>query len=487
MTNRTTQIPSFLWHDYETFGLDPRWDRVAQFAAIRTDLELQQIEEPIMWYCRPADDYLPEPQACLLTGITPQQALAKGLPEVEFMRRINAAMCQPETCVVGYNNLRFDDEFTRYGLYRNLLDPYAREWQQGNSRWDLIDLVRTASSIRPKGIVWPRNKNDELVLKLDQLAPANGIEHSDAHDALADVAATIDLARLIRKEQPRLFNFLLHLKDKRQVRAQLDLSLNKPSLHISGMYGQRQGFLTLVGALGIHPTNKNSLLLYDLQQDPQTYANHTVAELQSCLFNQQKTLPTGQQRLRVKQLHLNRCPVVTPMKVLTASDAKRYGINRQRCQQNLDWLRQQCEFRNRIIAAFSERRYQPASDVDADLYSGGFFSDSDRYAMMQVHRNGPKSWQQGKFNFSDHRLNEMLLRMKARNHLDQLSDTEKQTWETFRRQRLLEPEGESGTRPRSYSDFRTDLQQLGKQYVDRESQAVLAELTQYGEMIYPKY
>ena len=123
MTNRTTQIPSFLWYDYETFGLDPRWDRVAQFAAIRTDLELQQIEEPIMWYCRPADDYLPEPQACLLTGITPQQALAKGLPEVEFMRRINAAMCQPETCVVGYNNLRFDDEFTRYGLYRNLLDP----------------------------------------------------------------------------------------------------------------------------------------------------------------------------------------------------------------------------------------------------------------------------------------------------------------------------------------------------------------------------
>ncbi len=483
------QTRSFLWYDYETFGIDPRWDRIAQFAAIRTDLELQPIGEPMMWYCRPANDYLPEPQACLLTGITPQQALAKGLPEVEFMRRIEAAMSQPGTCVVGYNNLRFDDEFTRYGLYRNFLDPYAREWQHGNSRWDLIDLVRTAASIRPAGMVWPRNEQGELVLKLDQLAPANGIEHGTAHDALADVEATIALARLLRKAQPRLFNFLLHLKDKRQVQAQLDLSLHQPSLHISGMYGQQRGFLTLIGALAIHPTNKNSVLVFDLQQNPQAYVDHTVADLKTCLFAASQGLPEGQQRLAVKQLHINRCPVVAPMQTLTPNDAGRYGIDRWCCQQHLDWLRKQTELRNRIVAAFASQMHQSAVDVDvdADLYGGGFFSDQDRQAMAQVHRSEPAYWRQGGFNFADHRLDDMLLRMKARSYPDSLSGVESQTWEAFRRRRLLE----SGThpascpRPRTYTDFSAALQRLGEQSMDLKSQHLLAELAHYGEMIYP--
>ena len=180
MAYQPDQTKSLLWHDYETFGIDPRVDRAVQFAAIRTDLDFNPIGDPVMWYCRPADDYLPSPSACLVTGITPQVALQEGLPEVEFMARINALMSEPGTCVVGYNNLRFDDEFTRYGLYRNFFDAYGREWQGGNSRWDLMDLVRAAAVLRSDGINWPTNQDNEKVLKLDQLAPANGIEHGDA-------------------------------------------------------------------------------------------------------------------------------------------------------------------------------------------------------------------------------------------------------------------------------------------------------------------
>jgi exodeoxyribonuclease-1 len=133
---------SFYWHDYETFGANPSIDRPSQFAGIRTDSELNIIAEPLEVFCQPAPDFLPQPMACLITGITPQHALANGVNEAEFMAIVHKELAAPGTCGVGYNSIRFDDEVTRYGLYRNFYEPYGREWQNGNSRWDLIDVVR---------------------------------------------------------------------------------------------------------------------------------------------------------------------------------------------------------------------------------------------------------------------------------------------------------------------------------------------------------
>ncbi|MHA5570733.1 exodeoxyribonuclease I, partial [Pseudomonas aeruginosa] len=198
---------SIFWYDYETTGIDPRRDRPLQIAGIRTDEALNEIGEPMNLYCRPSDDILPHPMACLITGITPQRLAERGLSEADFMTRVHAQLAQPATCVAGYNSLRFDDEVTRYSLYRNFFDPYAREWQGGNSRWDLIDMVRTAYALRPEGIQWPQ-LDGRLSLKLEMLTAANGLEHGQAHDALSDVRATIALARLIRQRQPRLYDYL---------------------------------------------------------------------------------------------------------------------------------------------------------------------------------------------------------------------------------------------------------------------------------------
>ena len=145
---------TFLWHDYETFGATPRRDRPAQFAAIRTDAELNQLGEPLMLYCQPAPDFLPDPEACLITGITPQQCLEQGVPEYQFAATIEQAFALPGTIGVGYNTIRFDDEVTRFMFWRNLIDPYAREWQNECGRWDLLDVVRTAYALRPEGIQW---------------------------------------------------------------------------------------------------------------------------------------------------------------------------------------------------------------------------------------------------------------------------------------------------------------------------------------------
>ncbi|MCI5224988.1 MAG: exodeoxyribonuclease I, partial [Candidatus Electrothrix sp. AR4] len=207
---------TLLWHDYETWGVDPRRDRPAQFAAVRTNSELEVVGEPMMFYCRPADDFLPHPEAAMITGIAPQEAAAKGHNEAEFFRRINKEFSEPGTCGVGYNSIRFDDEITRFGFYRNFIDPYAREWQNGNSRWDIIDLVRLAYALRPEDINWPAKEGGGVSFKLESLTSANGIAHEGAHDALSDVRATIELARLIKNMKPRLYEYFFNLRSKHE-------------------------------------------------------------------------------------------------------------------------------------------------------------------------------------------------------------------------------------------------------------------------------
>ena len=225
---------TFFWHDYETFGISPRRDRPAQFAGIRTDAELNEIGAPVMQYCQPAPDYLPNPQACLLTGILPQTCLERGLPEPDFAAAIERELAAPGTIGVGYNSIRFDDEVTRFLFWRNLIDPYAREWQNECGRWDLLDVVRCTYALRPDGIEWPTNDEGRVSFKLEHLSAANGLAHEAAHDALSDVRATIALARLIRARQPRLFDFCLKLRKKDAVIA--EIGIGKPFLHISGRY-----------------------------------------------------------------------------------------------------------------------------------------------------------------------------------------------------------------------------------------------------------
>ncbi|WP_313363583.1 exodeoxyribonuclease I, partial [Mixta calida] len=215
--------PTFLFHDYETFGKSPALDRPAQFAGIRTDMDFNIIGEPEVFYCQPADDYLPQPEAVMITGITPQLAQARGVTEAEFARRIHALFTVENTCVVGYNNVRFDDEVTRNIFYRNFYDPYAWSWQNGNSRWDLLDVMRACYALRPDGINWPENDEGLPSFKLELLTQANGVEHNNAHDAMSDVYATIAMAKLVKEKQPKLFEFLFRHRTKQKINTLIDI------------------------------------------------------------------------------------------------------------------------------------------------------------------------------------------------------------------------------------------------------------------------
>ncbi|MBI1196138.1 MAG: exodeoxyribonuclease I, partial [Gammaproteobacteria bacterium] len=293
---RRRVVTTLFWHDYETSGADPRHDRPMQFAGQRTDLDLNPIGDPFVLYCRPAADCLPHPEACLLTGITPQAALDKGVNESEFISRVHDELSRPGTCGVGYNTLRFDDEITRHTLYRNFFDPYAREWQNGNSRWDIIDMVRMCHALRPEGLLWPRRDDGAPSFRLGDLASANGLLHESAHDALSDVHATIALARLVRARQPKLYDWLFNLRDKRRVRALLDIEAHTPLVHASGRISSIHASTSLIAPLAEHPVNKNAVLCYDLRFDPEPFFGLDEATLSERLFTSAEALGEGVQR-----------------------------------------------------------------------------------------------------------------------------------------------------------------------------------------------
>jgi len=436
MAKKQVHSPSIYWHDYETFGINPRTDRPAQFAGIRTDCNLNIVSDPLMIYAKPADDFLPEPDACLVTGISPQKTLRDGLAESDFMQSILKEFSRPNTCVAGYNSIRFDDEFTRYSLYRNLFPAYDREWQFGNSRWDIIDLVRVTHALRPDGINWPMHDDGKPSYRLEQLTEANNLSHDLAHDALSDVLATIAVAKLIKEKQPALYDYYFKNRQKREVAKLLDAQNRKPVLHTSAMFSTDYYCTALVVPLIQHPTNANAVVCYDLRYDPGDLLSLSTSEIRHRLYTKTQNLKEGEQRLAIKSIHLNKCPVIVPAKVDEFVE-NRLSINKALSHKHLEQLRNAKGLEHILVEVFSENDFVDSTDPDQSLYSGAFFSDRDKSLMQEVHKTDPSALINKSFDFSDERLNEMLFRFRARNYPEYLTEVETQRWNTFRRDRLF--------------------------------------------------
>jgi exodeoxyribonuclease-1 len=431
---------TFFCYDYETFGLDPQRDFPAQFAGVRTDAEFNPIDKPITLYCKPSDDYLPQPDACVITGITPQLAASRGVNEAEFIHLINQQFLQARTCTLGYNNLRFDDEVTRNALYRNFHDPYQREWQNGNSRWDLIDVLRATRALRPDGIIWPNNDEGRPSFKLTDLTQANDIQHEFAHDALADVYATLAMARLVKQVQPRLFEFLWTHRLKSKALELLQVGRFQPLLHVSGKYPARKDCLALVVPICSHPTNNNEVVVYDLSVEPTPLLELSVTEIKQRLFTAVADLPEGVERIPLKTVHLNKCPVLAPLSVLKAADAQRLNLDRAGCLAHAEIIKHNSAVIIEKMAQVFVPDYPPHHDPDLMLYSGGFFEAADKAMMSRIRQTPPNQLANLTFSFKDVRLIEMFFRYKARNYPQILTPLERQRWQTFCLARITEAE-----------------------------------------------
>ncbi len=431
---------TILWHDYETSGLDPRSARPLQFAAVRTTEDLREVGEPLQLRCRLASDVLPDPEACLVTRVVPGDHADDERSELTFARTIAAAIAAPDTCAAGYNSIRFDDEFTRFLLWRCLLPVYDREWQNGNSRWDLMDPLRAAFALRPDGISWPRHEDGQPSFRLGDLARANAIPHDAAHDALADVRITIALARRLRSSQPRLYGFLFAQRTRQATQSRLrdGLATGQTLVHTSGRFAGSHACTSIVVPIAVLEDKPNQVVCIDLRHDPEILLDGDPDQLRTLLYTRRADLPPDAPRIGIKSVHANRAPVLAPMAVL--DDA---------CWQRIQLEPAVIEMRRQWVAAHRERlaplaeflsAYEGTGDPDpeAALYDG-FPPPRDEPICRDVHRTAPAGWRQLEERLSDHRLRELLFRLRCREAPETMDEGDRRRWQDHLQLRLYTP------------------------------------------------
>ena len=478
---------SLLWHDYETFGANPAHDFPAQFAAIRTNHALEVIGEPISFHCQPPPDYLPHPIACLITGITPQFCLAQGLSEREFTARIHFEMAAANTTTLGYNSMRFDDEVTRQLFWRNFFPAYAREFQHGNARFDLIDVMRMAYALRPEGLHWP-SVEGKPSFKLELLAQANALSHRSAHDALSDVEALIALARKLKTAQPKLWDYAFSLRRKAAVIELIDYTSSEPLVHVSQRFSAERGCLALWLPICAHPGRANEIIGLDLSAPVDSLLQLDADEIAERIFVRQADLPEGENRIAVKTLHLNRAPMLAKLSVLRSANLTRlalhdgadspFAVQLTRAKQ----VRAAPEVANKLRAAFARNDAQKTASqpttrhIDTALYAG-FLADSDANLLARVRAAEPSAFAAIAGQFRDARMPELLARYQARQFPETLSTDLQRKWQTHCRNWL------SDGAPMTKSRYLEEIAAARLSPLASGKQDVLDALVAYGEQL----
>ncbi len=474
---------NFFFYDLETSGRNPRTGRIMQFAGQRTDMELKPVGEPVNLLIKMADDVLPEPEAVLIHGTTPQKTIADGISEAEFVKFFFDEICKPNTIFVGFNSIRFDDEFMRFLFYRNFSDAYEWQWKAGCGRWDLLDVTRLARALRPNGIKWPFNSEGKPSNSLELLTSINKLDHKDAHDALSDVNATIAVAKLIRAKQPKLFDYLLSMRSKKAVQELVDGQ--EMFVYASGKYPTEHEKTTVVAVVGAHP-DKQGVLVYDLRADPAPYQAMSPTQLvEAWKYDKEKK----KVELPIKTLQFNRCPAVAPVSVLDDDTKKRLKLNMEEIKKHRQALISDPKFYGRLLEALkilnSERQQQSSmvedkTTVDEKLYDG-FLPDHDRRIFPSIRSAQPDSLMSYENKLLDKRLKQILFLYKARNWRKHLSADERQKWESYRKDRLL-----AGGDKSKLAQFGKKLEEMAKLDLPPEKQYLLEELHLYGLGIRPE-
>ncbi len=446
-----------------------------QFAGIRTDLNLQQVGEPVNVLIRLNDDVLPSPEAIMVTGITPQQTQADGYSEAEFAKMLNEEIFTPDTIVVGFNNIRFDDEFIRHLFWRNFYDPYEWSWKDGRSRWDLLDVVRMTRALRPDGINWPVDDKGQPTNRLELLSSVNQLDHVKAHDALSDVEALISVTGLIKDKQPQLYDYLLKLRDKNEVKQLVNLDDKQPFVYVSGRLDNEFNKATV--AFPLTAGKNGSVVVYDLRYDPAPFLQMSQQDLAKKLYaTWDERSADGFIKLPVKELQYNRAPAVAPLGVLAQADGwKRIDLSAELIIKHRNVLLSAPGFAENIRGVFENRQeYKKSPDPEAQLYDG-FVPDIDKLRIESVRNASVRDLADFHPNFSDDRLAPLLLHYKARNYPSTLSEGESLAWEKWRSDRINA----------SLPGFLKSLKTLSVSLKDDNKQFVLQELQLWAESVLP--
>lgn len=466
---------TYFFYDLETSGLSARNDRIMQFAGIRTNEDLEPIGEPYNLLVKLNDDTLPSPYALMVTGITPQQTVADGYTEAEFAKILSDEVFTRDTVAIGFNNIRFDDEFVRHLFWRNFYDPYEWSWKDGRSRWDLLDVVRMTRALRPDGIEWPVDEKGNATNRLELLTKLNGIDHLKAHDALSDVEALIAVTDLIRTKQPQLFDYLFKMRDKKEVQKLVNLDDKQPFVYVSGRYDAEYNKATV--AFPLTSGKNGNVVVYDLRYDPTELLSLSIDDLKKKLYaTREERQAEDFIKLPVKELQYNRAPAVAPLGVLSAGDAwERISLSLELIEKHKSILLSSPAFAENIRSIFETRSDFPKSaDPEEQLYDS-FIPDTDKIRIEAVRNADANKLADFNPSFIDERLSPLLLHYKARSFPSSLSESESVQWEQWRAERIN----------KSLPEFMQSIQKIAALETDDNKQFILQELHLWAESIIP--
>lgn len=453
----------FSWYDLETSGTSNSQDQIYQFAAIKTDRDLNIIphtEVNIM--CKPRPDVVPHPMAFLTHGIDINQLKMNGMTEFELAAFVHDYMLSSSGNIIsGYNNMAFDDIFLRQLMYRNMQPPYEHEYKDGNSRFDAFKYIQMIYAFRPDILEWAKNEDGGVSMKLDAMAQANGIVHENAHDALSDVHATIGITKIVKERNPRSFDFFLNLMDKDLNRS--IMSRKQPLLHVSGIFGRDVRNTSMILPVAIDKGNKNKFLCIDLRQDPTDMLAMSSAEIKKYLFTKRSELPEGHPIVPAIGVQTNNLPVIMDAKsTLSSGLADRLSLDLDACYQNMEKIQGNREFMTTLQNAFLNSK-EPPKDAYEQLYSNGFINNNDariRHTLTAVTGNNgnrdtfsieTESTHVAAMRMQDSiRHQELITRSKWGNFYQELIESENFSpaelyqWSKYLVSRLTSNEGHSG-------------------------------------------
>ena len=480
-------MKTFFFYDLETSGFSPQNDRIMQFAGQRTDENLNRIGEPVNILVRLNDDVLPSPSALMVTKISPQKTVEEGYTEAEFSKMLVEEYFTPDTVIVGYNNVRFDDAHIQHLLWRNFYPPYDWQWKDGRSRWDLLDVVRMIRALRPEGINWPFIINEETgekfaANKLELLTKENGILHENAHDAMSDVDGLIDVARLLKEKQPQIFDYLFKMRSKNEVQKLVNLENPKPFVYTSGRF--KVEFEKTTVAFPIAPAKNQNVIVWDLRFSPEKFIDWSEDQILENITADFETRSSDNfEPIAAKILQYNKCPAVAPIGVLTEENQQRLKIDLAEIQKNLDILRKNPHFAENLRSAF-ERRGEVFQDKnnaekpapEARLFEG-FVSKSDDIKIEAVRNSTDRELADFHPDFADERLTDLLLHYKARSFPKSLSSQEKELWEEYRVKNLQ----------KMMPNFMKEFQEIANnQNLNSQEEYILEEIKLWLENILPE-
>ncbi len=419
---------SFIFYDTETTGTNTAFDQILQFGAIKTDSELNELDR-FEVRSRILPYVVPAPGAMRVTGVTVEQLTDPALPShYQMVRAIRAKLQEWSPAIfIGHNSLRFDEHLLRQALYKTLHAPYLTN-TNGNCRTDSLRLVQAVARFAPDILTIPVDDRGKPVFKLDRLAPANGLDHSAAHEAMADVEATIHLCRLMAQRVPGYWSNFVRYSQKAAV---TDFAQEEEVFALTDFFYGRT-YLWMVTSIGTNPENSSEMLVFNLEIDPDELAILAENELAARLAERPKP---------VRGMRTNAGPIVISYDD-APEDMRSAAPELDELRQRATRIRSDSGFMERLIAAFLQTRAErePSTHVEEQIYDG-FIDNSDQALLDRFH---DADWPERVpllGSLSDERLQSLGQRLIFTEAPDVMSATARHDYEVAIARRLMAEEG----------------------------------------------